>query len=101
MVVCVLAQVRKTTADQLYITLVTYDDILDAAVSDDVITVLSDTLWDGDITSVRDHRNRLCDLLRLPVPKLVAPTATAAAAKKSKTVDKLASYRDLVERAGY
>lgn len=94
-------KVRKTTADQLYITLVTYDDILDAAVSDDVITVLSDTLWDGDITSVRDHRNRLCDLLRLPVPKLVAPTATAAAAKKSKTVDKLASYRDLVERAGY
>ena len=41
---CVL-QVRKTTADQLYITMVTYDDIIDEEVSDDVISILSNTTW--------------------------------------------------------
>ena len=38
-------QVRKTTADQLYITMVTYDDIIEEHASDGVIAVLSDTAW--------------------------------------------------------
>lgn len=38
-------QVRKTTADQFYVTLVTYDDIIDADVADEVIGILSETAW--------------------------------------------------------
>ena len=40
-----LFQIRKTAADQFYITLVTYDDIIDAEVADDVISILSETAW--------------------------------------------------------
>ena len=40
-----LYQIRKTAADQFYITLVTYDDIIDAEVADDVISILSETAW--------------------------------------------------------
>ena len=38
-------QIRKTAADQFYITLVTYDDIIDAEVADEVIGILSETAW--------------------------------------------------------
>lgn len=38
-------QVRKTTASQMYETMLTYDDVADAEVLDDVMTVLSDTNW--------------------------------------------------------
>ncbi len=33
------------TADQLYITLVTFDDIIDTEVMEEVISILSDTAW--------------------------------------------------------
>ncbi len=33
------------TADQLYITIVTFDDIIDSAVMEEVISILSDTAW--------------------------------------------------------
>ncbi len=33
------------TADQLYITIVTFDDIIDSSVMDEVISILSDTAW--------------------------------------------------------
>ena len=38
-------QVRKTTASQMYEMILTYDDVADAEVLDDVMTVLSDTNW--------------------------------------------------------
>uniref|UniRef100_A0AAR2JRZ7 Tubulin-specific chaperone D n=1 Tax=Pygocentrus nattereri TaxID=42514 RepID=A0AAR2JRZ7_PYGNA len=53
--------IRKATASQVYEMLLTYDDVIDAAVLDDVMTVLSDT--NCDLTTVRSHRNQLCDWL--------------------------------------
>ena len=68
----------------------TYDDIINAEVADEVIGILSETAWsaekkkfppnfintfflisirDGDIDSVREQRNVICDLLKLPRPK--------------------------------
>ena len=69
----------------------TYDDIIDAEVADEVIGILSETAWsaekknnslqnftndfcfvsirDGEIDSVREQRNVICDLLKLPRPK--------------------------------
>uniref|UniRef100_A0AAR2J863 Tubulin-specific chaperone D n=1 Tax=Pygocentrus nattereri TaxID=42514 RepID=A0AAR2J863_PYGNA len=60
--------IRKATASQVYEMLLTYDDVIDAAVLDDVMTVLSDTNWESDLTTVRSHRNQLCDWLGVPRP---------------------------------
>ena len=40
-----LFQVRKATADQLYTTAMTYDDIIPEDKLDDVLTILSETVW--------------------------------------------------------
>uniref|UniRef100_A0AAY4BP34 Tubulin-specific chaperone D n=1 Tax=Denticeps clupeoides TaxID=299321 RepID=A0AAY4BP34_9TELE len=65
-------QIRKAAASQLYETLLTYDDVIDPAVLDDVMTLLSDTNWESGLETVRTYRNQLCDWLELPRPKLLA-----------------------------
>uniref|UniRef100_A0A667WIG7 Tubulin-specific chaperone D n=1 Tax=Myripristis murdjan TaxID=586833 RepID=A0A667WIG7_9TELE len=61
--------IRKTTAGQMYEMLLTYDDVIDPEVVDDVMTLLSDT--NCDIATVRTHRNQLCDWLGVPRPQVV------------------------------
>uniref|UniRef100_A0A667WI41 Tubulin-specific chaperone D n=1 Tax=Myripristis murdjan TaxID=586833 RepID=A0A667WI41_9TELE len=63
--------IRKTTAGQMYEMLLTYDDVIDPEVVDDVMTLLSDTNWESDIATVRTHRNQLCDWLGVPRPQVV------------------------------
>ncbi|KAG7242810.1 hypothetical protein INR49_018065 [Caranx melampygus] len=64
--------IRKTTASQMYEMVLTYDDVIDAEVLDDVMTLLSDTNWESDLATVRSHRNQLCDWLGVPRPQVVA-----------------------------
>ncbi|KAM7371735.1 hypothetical protein PAMP_008946 [Pampus punctatissimus] len=64
--------IRKTTAGQMYEMLLTYDDVIDPEVLDDVMTLLSDTNWESDLATVRTHRNQLCDWLGVPKPQVVA-----------------------------
>lgn len=40
-----LSQIRKTTASQVYEMVLTYSDLVDADVLDEVMSVLSDTAW--------------------------------------------------------
>lgn len=40
-----LSQLRKATASQLYEMVLTYSDLVDAHVLDEVMSVLSDTAW--------------------------------------------------------
>ncbi|KAF6727713.1 Tubulin-specific chaperone D [Oryzias melastigma] len=70
--------IRKTTASQMYEMLLTYDDVIDAEILDDVMTCLSDTNWESDLATVRTHRNQLCDWLEVPKPQLVAKAAVQA-----------------------
>ncbi|XP_042361024.1 tubulin-specific chaperone D isoform X2 [Plectropomus leopardus] len=63
--------IRKTTASQMYEMLLTYDDVIDPEVLDDVMTLLSDTNWESDLATVRTHRNQLCDWLGVPKPQMV------------------------------
>uniref|UniRef100_A0A3Q3IL70 Tubulin-specific chaperone D n=1 Tax=Monopterus albus TaxID=43700 RepID=A0A3Q3IL70_MONAL len=63
--------IRKTTASQMYEMLLTYDDVIDSEVLDDAMTLLSDVNWESDLTTVRVHRNQLCDWLGVPRPQLV------------------------------
>uniref|UniRef100_A0A4W4GJ88 Tubulin-specific chaperone D n=1 Tax=Electrophorus electricus TaxID=8005 RepID=A0A4W4GJ88_ELEEL len=62
--------IRKSTASQVYEMLLTYDDVVDLAVLNDVTTVLSDT--NCDLTTLRGYRNQLCDWLGVPRPTLLA-----------------------------
>ncbi|KAG8006910.1 Tubulin-specific chaperone D [Nibea albiflora] len=62
--------IRKTTASQMYEMLLTYDDVIDPEVLDDVMNLLSDTNWLSDLATVRTHRNQLCDWLGVPRPQL-------------------------------
>ncbi|XP_010221654.1 PREDICTED: tubulin-specific chaperone D-like [Tinamus guttatus] len=64
--------VRKTTASQIYEMLITYSDVVDPALMDEVLTILSDTNWEAELTLVRAKRNCLCDLLQVTRPQLVA-----------------------------
>ncbi|XP_028267765.1 tubulin-specific chaperone D isoform X2 [Parambassis ranga] len=63
--------IRKNTANQMYEMLLIYDDVIDAEVLDDAMTLLSDTNWESDLSTVRPHRNQLCDWLGLPRPRLI------------------------------
>ncbi|CAL8303672.1 unnamed protein product [Merluccius merluccius] len=67
-----LCAVRKTTAGQMYEMLLTYDDVVDAEVLDEAMTLLSDTNWEQDMSTVRTYRNQLSDLLGVPRPRLAA-----------------------------
>lgn len=40
-----LSQIRKATASQLYEMVLTYSDLVDVDVLDEVMSVLSDTAW--------------------------------------------------------
>ncbi|XP_016895946.1 tubulin-specific chaperone D isoform X2 [Cynoglossus semilaevis] len=64
--------IRKTTASQMYEMLLTYDDVIDPEVMDDVVTLLGDTNWESDLTTLRPHRNQLCDWMGVPRPHTVA-----------------------------
>uniref|UniRef100_A0A8C0X162 Tubulin-specific chaperone D n=1 Tax=Castor canadensis TaxID=51338 RepID=A0A8C0X162_CASCN len=63
--------IRKAAASQVYEMVLTYSDMVDADVLEEVMAVLSDTAWDEKLPVVRERRNRLCDLLGVPRPQLV------------------------------
>nr|XP_014348904.1 PREDICTED: tubulin-specific chaperone D [Latimeria chalumnae] len=67
--------IRKTTASQMYEMLLMYDDVIDPAVMDEVMEVLSDANWDADLPMVRIQRNQLCDLMQVPKPSLISKGA--------------------------
>ncbi|CAG2198685.1 TBCD [Mytilus edulis] len=70
-------RVRKTTANKLYEALVTYDDVVPDEVLDDVMTMLSETVWDNDLSEVRKIRNDLCDMIGILKPVVVAKSKTS------------------------
>ncbi|NXB45964.1 TBCD protein, partial [Leucopsar rothschildi] len=64
--------VRKTTASQVYEMLLTYSDVGDPAIVEQAMAILSDTNWEAELPVVRERRNCLCDLMKVPRPQLVA-----------------------------
>ncbi|NXJ05114.1 TBCD protein, partial [Odontophorus gujanensis] len=63
--------IRRTTASQVYEMLITYSEIVDPAIIDEVMAILSDSNWEGELTELRKKRNHLCDILQVPKPQLV------------------------------
>ncbi|NXX31393.1 TBCD protein, partial [Nicator chloris] len=64
--------IRKTTASQVYEMLLTYGDVGDPGIVEQAMAILSDTNWEAELPVVRERRNCLCDLLKVPRPQLVA-----------------------------
>uniref|UniRef100_A0A8C6JK47 Tubulin-specific chaperone D n=1 Tax=Melopsittacus undulatus TaxID=13146 RepID=A0A8C6JK47_MELUD len=73
--------IRKTTASQVYEMLITYSDVLDPAIMDSVLTILSDTNWEAELPVVREKRNCLCDLMNVPKPQLPPSPFSCTASK--------------------
>ncbi|KAM6050827.1 tubulin-specific chaperone D isoform 1-T3 [Chlamydotis macqueenii] len=67
--------IRKTTASQVYEMLITYSDVVEPATMDEVVTILSDTNWEAELPVVRERRNCLCDLMKVPRPQLVSKSS--------------------------
>ncbi|NXD20356.1 TBCD protein, partial [Spelaeornis formosus] len=63
--------IRKTTASLAYEMLLTYGDVAEAAVVEQAMAILSDTNWEAELPVVRERRNCLCDLMKVPRPQLV------------------------------
>ncbi|NXU45385.1 TBCD protein, partial [Drymodes brunneopygia] len=63
--------IRKTTASQVYEMLLTYSEVVDPAIVEQAMAILSDTNWEAELPVVRERRNCLCDLLKVPRPQLV------------------------------
>ena len=42
---CTCIQVRRTAGDQLYVTLLTYDDLIPEDNTETILSLLSDTSW--------------------------------------------------------
>ena len=66
--------VRKTTASKLYEALMLYgeESVIPAENLDEVMTVLGETNWEQGIDIVKPTRNKLCELMGVPVPKTVS-----------------------------
>ncbi|XP_062507532.1 tubulin-specific chaperone D-like [Corticium candelabrum] len=91
-------RVRTATADQLYVALLTFDDAIPDGCHDDVMTMLSETLWNSSVETVRPIRNNLCDIFGIPKPKAKRIVSTVKASSNSN--DEM-GYKDLVDRVGY
>uniref|UniRef100_A0A8C2UBM6 Tubulin-specific chaperone D n=1 Tax=Coturnix japonica TaxID=93934 RepID=A0A8C2UBM6_COTJA len=63
--------IRKTTASQVYEMLITYSEVVDPAIIDEVMAILSESNWEAEVAELREKRNHLCDLMKVPKPQLV------------------------------
>ncbi|ODM89904.1 Tubulin-specific chaperone D [Orchesella cincta] len=72
-------RIRSITAQKLYESIITYaDDTLDVLPEnlEEVMSLLSETRWDQEISTLKPHRNRICDLLDVPKPNLLKPSSS-------------------------
>lgn len=68
-----LKAVRKAAATKLYESLLIYGDVswVPDENLDEAMTLLSETEWEQDVNQIRPIRNKLCELMNVPVPTLV------------------------------
>eukprot|EP00049_Salpingoeca_infusionum_P003287 m.65120 g.65120 ORF g.65120 m.65120 type:complete len:1273 (-) comp12047_c0_seq2:165-3983(-) len=99
-------RVRRVVSEHLYVTLLGLPStLMSASTVEQANLILANTEWDGDVEQAREYRNQLCQVLGVAAPKSKAKpktsTSSSAQARGASGANDLASYRDLVERAGY
>uniref|UniRef100_A0A095A0C1 Tubulin-specific chaperone D n=1 Tax=Schistosoma haematobium TaxID=6185 RepID=A0A095A0C1_SCHHA len=65
--------IRKITATELYEGLLVYE-LCSSELLDQVSSILTETIWEGDVEVVRPIRNQLCELFQVPVPRIASNT---------------------------
>ena len=51
------------------------ESVIPAENLDEVMAILSDTNWEQDVNTVKLTRNKICNLMGVPVPKSVSVAA--------------------------
>lgn len=89
-------RVRKITAEQFYLTLLAYDDLVPVDVIDEAMCILSEAPWTTEFEDIRPQRNRLCELLKISVQDMDVREASSTRDSEVKADD--FSFKDFVER---
>ncbi|ETW08601.1 hypothetical protein H310_01145 [Aphanomyces invadans] len=93
-------KVRKLTAEKLYTRLLLHEDVLNDNSVGQVLSVLSDTVWDAGLDVARSKRDVLVTLLNLD--KIEARDSSGASKPSTKgTQGDDHSYQSLVKEMGY
>ena len=87
---------RKIAAEQLHLTLVTYEELMSPEVVDEVSEILSDTPWNLSMEEITPSRDRLCKLLDLPIPALHTPVSVKAGGGQKESQD--FTFNEFVQR---
>lgn len=80
-------RIRLITSQKLYEAFITYGDDsldIDSVSMEEIMSLLSETQWDIEVSRLRLHRNRICDLLNVPQPNLLKPSSSTASVSDSK-----------------
>ncbi|THD25262.1 Tubulin-specific chaperone D [Fasciola hepatica] len=67
--------IRKSAATKLYECLVMFD-LVEPEVMDQVTTLLTETIWESELDEIRPIRNTICEMLGVPVPRIINPKVT-------------------------
>ncbi|KER24447.1 hypothetical protein T265_07878 [Opisthorchis viverrini] len=59
--------IRKSTATKLYECLMVYE-LVDPEATDEIVVLLTETIWESNLDTVRPIRNKVSELLGLPTP---------------------------------
>eukprot|EP01118_Nematostelium_gracile_P003542 TRINITY_DN14111_c0_g1_i1.p1 TRINITY_DN14111_c0_g1~~TRINITY_DN14111_c0_g1_i1.p1 ORF type:complete len:150 (-),score=32.31 TRINITY_DN14111_c0_g1_i1:25-474(-) len=91
-------KVRKLTADELYVRIMTDEMLVSSNHLDAVLDILSGTKWNDPLTDdIKAERDKLYDLLDVKKPVMKASTKPVKTVTQTETDD----YSDLVRESGY
>lgn len=97
-----LSQVRKQAAEQLYVQLMTIEDmgLYDEDCLEAAYDVLTEVAWDGPVEQVKAARAQLLQIFQLDAPDCCSSTAAAELQQMrqvgSRRADENASYQALI-----
>ena len=93
-------KVRKVVAEQFYSASLIVEDIIPPQSMEAVLSLLSETAWDGVRTAAKSARDQLFPLLGVPKPAVKVPN-NAGRKKKRRDDDQQYEYAALVREVGY
>ena len=105
-------RVRRWTAEQLYVRLLEDQSVISASASineekgcafDQAMQLLLEVAWDDDLEhpgNVRESRNRVADLIHVPLSDKQREGKRKTKFKKTNVIDEFESYASLVDAAG-
>lgn len=95
-------QIRKASAEQVYLVLLQNDSVVAEDKLEKAIEIISETIWEGDLESIKQQRLELYDLIGLDTALFNTTNKSKDGQKKTITTnDENASYSSLVGSSGF